>query len=119
MTPRQTFDRLLGQLPAARAGSMFGYPALCLGRKPFAFFHADTQRHAAFKLPPELRERYLALDGCSAFDPSGGRPMRAWVQVPADRADLWPVLARSASSGQAAALRLQAAEKHLAESLAS
>lgn len=75
---------------------MFGYPSLKLGRKPFAFFHADTGRHAAFKLPPKLREEQLTLDGNSTFDPAGGRPMRQWVQVPVERAESWPVLAEAA-----------------------
>ena len=102
MTPRQAFDQLLEQLPAARAGSMFGYPALCIGRKPFAFFHSDTTRHAAFKLPPKPLAQTLALDGCEPFDPAGGKPMRAWVQVPFERADAWPVLAQAAYGSLAA-----------------
>ncbi len=48
----------------------------------------------------DARERYeatLSLDGATHFDPSGaGRPMKAWVQVPAAHADEWPRLAAQA-----------------------
>lgn len=97
MTPPASFTSLLDGLADARVGSMFGYPSLNIGRKPFAFWHADTAAHAAFKLPLELHPDLLARDGFSLFDPAGkGKPMKAWVQVPISAADEWPVLAKAA-----------------------
>ena len=97
MSTTDLFDSLPEGLPRARAGSMFGYPSLNIGRKPFAFWNADTNGHAAFKLPADLREDLLLRDGFDLFDPAGkGRPMKAWVQVSVSRAGEWPALARAA-----------------------
>ncbi len=97
MYPPDNFLALLDELPEARKGSMFGYPSLNIGRKPFVFWHADTNDHVAFKLPPELHPDLLARDGFSLFDPAGkGKPMKAWIQVPSSASDEWPVLAKAA-----------------------
>ncbi len=97
MTPLETFVSLLEALPEARQGSMFGYPALCIGRKPFAFFHAETGRDAAFKLPAARMAIELQQDGYGVFDPAGkGKPMKSWLQVPFEAADAWAVLAEAA-----------------------
>jgi len=96
MNPFDYFQDLLVVVPGAKHGKMFGYPSLNVGRKPFAFFHADTEQHAAFKLPSNIIEEHLSLEGFALFNPSGNSPMRQWLQVPIEQVELWPVLAKAA-----------------------
>ena len=49
-----------------------------------------------FKLPPEPREKALALSGAEPFDPGMGRPMKEWVVVPLEHAATWPEYAEQA-----------------------
>ncbi len=105
MSPLETFETLALGLDGARLGSRFGYRALQIGRKPFAFFHAGTGRDAAFKLPQDLLPEYLVRDGFSVFDPAGkGKLMRNCLQVPFEEVRTWQVLA-------------QAAHEHLADEI--
>jgi hypothetical protein len=73
---------------------MFGMPTLKAGGKAFAGLREDAM---VFKLGGEAHGRALALAGAHMFDPSGmGRPMKAWVVVPAEHSDSWRELAREA-----------------------
>lgn len=87
--------------PAAEAGQLFGKPCFKIHGKAFVCFFQDA---IVFKLPPDAHREALALDGAVLFDPSGkGRPMKEWVQVPADYQAQWPALAAAAQqyvSGQ-------------------
>jgi hypothetical protein len=50
-----------------------------------------------FKLGPVALAEALRIEGAHQFDPSGlGRPMKAWVVVPADQAVEWERLAKLA-----------------------
>jgi hypothetical protein len=93
---RLAFDRVVEDLTAdgAQAGSMFGMPSLKISGKAFAgYYHGDM----VFKLQGADHERALSLPGAHLFDPSGlGRPMKAWVQVPADSGEEWPDLGHAA-----------------------
>jgi hypothetical protein len=51
---------------------------------------------AVFKLQGPVHSEALALDGSVLFDPSGKRPMKQWVVVPAAHEHDWPRLARTA-----------------------
>jgi hypothetical protein len=72
---------------------MFGMSCLKAGGKAFAGLHGDA---AVFKLPADALQRALALPGAQPFDPSGGRPMREWAQVPLASSTEWPDLAQAA-----------------------
>jgi hypothetical protein len=73
---------------------MFGMPTLKAGGKAFAGLYEDAM---VFKLGGDAHSRALALSGAHIFDPSGmGRPMKAWVVVPAEYSSQWTELAREA-----------------------
>ena len=94
--PRAQFDAIATELwpLSATSGQMFGMPCLKVGGKAFAgLFHEAM----AFKLQGDDHAAALALPGARLFDPSGrGRPMKEWVEVPADHAARWPELGRQA-----------------------
>lgn len=90
MMTKDRFLELLDSLPEARAGSMFGYPCLKLGRKPFAFWSIDTDNSVAFKLNEVDHERALGLAEARLFNPGGkNKPMRNWVELPSSQSHLW------------------------------
>jgi hypothetical protein len=85
-----------------KASRMFGMPALLLDRKAFAGLYGDAM---VFKLSGDAHTAALGLAGAELFDPSQlGRPMKAWVVVPASHAGQWDGLAdqawASAKSGR-------------------
>ena len=74
-------------------GSMFGMPCLKVGKKVLAGMFGDAM---TFKLPPEPREKALALPGAEPFDPGMGRPMKEWVVIPLAQSAAWPDYAADA-----------------------
>lgn len=77
-----------------KASTMFGMPTLKLNGKAIGGLWGDAM---TFKLKPEALAEALRLDGAHLFDPSGrGRPMKAWVVVPASQAAEWERLAQLA-----------------------
>lgn len=88
-------DDLIAQQGDIERATMMGMPSLKRNGKLLIGFWRDAM---VFKLTdPGARERALALDGATLFDPSErGRPMKEWVQVPVVHTDRWPDLARDA-----------------------
>ena len=77
-----------------RASSMFGMPTLKLNGKAIGGLWGEAM---TFKLAPDALADALRIDGALQFDPSGlGRPMKAWVVVPAAQAAEWERLAQLA-----------------------
>jgi hypothetical protein len=77
-----------------RASSMFGMPTLKLNGKAIGGLWGDAM---TFKLVPDALADALRIEGAQQFDPSGlGRPMKAWVVVPAAQAAEWERLAQLA-----------------------
>lgn len=77
-----------------KASTMFGMPTLKLNGKAIGGLWGDAM---TFKLSPEALAEALRLEGAHLFDPSGrGRPMKAWVVVPAAQAEEWARLAQLA-----------------------
>ena len=77
-----------------KASSMFGMPTLKLNGKAIGGLWGDAM---TFKLSPDALADALRLEGAHHFDPSGrGRPMKAWVVVPAAQAAEWERLAQLA-----------------------
>ena len=94
---RAAYDQVANGL-ALSAGAevtrMFGMPTVKYRGKVIAGYHQGAM---AFKLDGEPHARAMGLAGASVFDPSGmGRPMKKWVLVPFEHADLWPELAEAA-----------------------
>lgn len=76
-------------------GQMFGKPCLKTGKKAFAAFFKGEM---VFKLGQQevnlLKDKYT---GSVNWDPSGkNRPMKDWLQVPAEFGDDWTALAKQA-----------------------
>jgi hypothetical protein len=80
--------------PTIRSAKIFGKPNLTVNGNTFLAFDQDA---LAAKLDGPAHAEALALDGAEPWDPSGkGRPMRAWVRIPADHAERWPDIAEAA-----------------------
>jgi len=96
----ELYEQVLAELQLRQPGiankKMFGMPSLMIGGKPFAGLRGEDM---IFKLGGEALARALALPGAKPFDPMGGRPMKAWVQVPPEHSDIWPDLAEEALDG--------------------
>jgi hypothetical protein len=70
-----------------QAAKMFGMPAIKhAGGKAVGGFYED---YLTVKLDGAPRDNALKLPGAELFDPMGGRPMKEWVQVPANLKDQW------------------------------
>jgi hypothetical protein len=96
--PQAAYDAVASEMMASSttiSGKMFGMPCLKNNNgKMFAGFYEGAM---AFKLGGASHAEALALSGCRLFDPSGrGRPMKEWVEVPAEHASRWLELARKA-----------------------
>jgi hypothetical protein len=95
--PRAEYDAVAAAITAsssATTGALFGMPCLQANGKAFAGYSQDAM---AFKLGAPEHGQALALRGARLFDPSGrGRPMKEWVEVPAEHAARWLALARAA-----------------------
>jgi hypothetical protein len=95
---QRRYDEIAAGLASAgvKASSMFGMPTLKLNGKAIGGLWGDAM---TFKLAPAALAEALRLEGVNLFDPSGmGRPMKAWVVVPATHAAEWERLAHLAIS---------------------
>ena len=94
---RSQYDAVVEEMTAtspSRSSKLFGMPCLKNEHgKAFAGFHQEAM---VFKLGGADHARALALPGARLFDPMQGRPMKAWVEVPADHAALRLELAQQA-----------------------
>jgi hypothetical protein len=99
---QRRYDEIAAGLEAAgvKASSMFGMPTLKRNGKAIGGLWGDAM---TFKLAPDALADAVRLPGVLQFDPSGmGRPMKAWVVVPAAQAAEWQrlaALALAASEG--------------------
>ena len=98
LDPQAEYDAVVSEMIASSAttsGKMFGMPCLKNNNgKMFAGFYEGAM---AFKLGGASHAEALALSGCRLFDPSGrGRPMKEWVEVPAEHVSRWLEFAREA-----------------------
>lgn len=95
---RDRYDAIaatIGSSGRAKPGKMFGMPSI-FGPDHKAIMGYQDGR-MIFKLAGRAHADALALPGAALFDPSGmGRPMKAWVQVPAAAANHWERLADAA-----------------------
>jgi hypothetical protein len=77
-------------------GSMMGMPCVKRAGKLKAGYWPASGSMTFKLVDPAEREAALALTGAGIFDPSGRRPMRQWITVPAAHADERPRLAELA-----------------------
>jgi hypothetical protein len=94
MSDLKTLAALFSEDPRVVEGKWFGKICLKIDGKAFAvLFKGDV----AFKLPEDARTEALQIEGAHLFDPRGkGNPFKEWVQIPAEHAAEWPMLARLA-----------------------
>ncbi|MEP7041268.1 MAG: hypothetical protein ABI864_06800 [Chloroflexota bacterium] len=92
---QRRYDEIAAELAGAgvKASSMFGMPTLKRNGKALGGLWGDAM---TFKLAPEAVAAALRLPGVQQFDPSGSRPMKAWVVVPLEQSAEWERLARLA-----------------------
>lgn len=96
---RSQYDAVVEEVTStspATSSKMFGMP--CLKNDSGKAFAGFYQEAMVFKLGGAAHARALALPGARLFDPMHGRPMKAWVEVPAVHAALWLEFARQAHS---------------------
>jgi len=95
MSKEETLYTSIGQkLKDAEQSQMFGKPCFKINGKAFICFF---QNDMVFKLSGDAHKEALSWDGSQLFDPSGKkRPMKEWVQVPAQYSDKWARLAKEA-----------------------
>ena len=86
-------EEVLAVHPEVSAGSMFGMPCAKAAGKAFM---GSYDGGAVFSLEGAAHSRALALAGSELFDPSGMRPMKAWVVVRPEHREVWPELAEAA-----------------------
>ena len=86
-------DEVLALHPEVSSGSMFGMPCAKAGGKAFM---GSFEGGVVFSLDGEAHARALALPGSELFDPSGRRPMKAWVVIRPEHHEVWPELAEAA-----------------------
>lgn len=93
---RQLFDTLVTHLrsiePKIRIGSMFGSPAVFMGRRmAFCVFKSGV----GAKVPAADAARLIASGAATSFRPYGKPAMKEWIELQASQADvpkLAPVL---------------------------
>jgi hypothetical protein len=86
-------EEVLAVHPEVSGGSMFGMPCAKAGGKAFM---GSYEGAAVFSLDGDAHARALGLAGSELFDPSGRRPMKAWVVVRPEHRDVWPEFAEAA-----------------------
>ena len=94
---QQLFNTLAEQLatqPNIMRGQMFGMPIIKVNGNAFAGFNKTRM---TFKLTGQAHADALHVNGAVLSDPSGqGRPMKEWVEIPADESAQWEKFARMA-----------------------
>jgi len=89
-------DDLASRYDEVELGKMMGMPCVKYAGKLKAGYWPATGAMTFKLVDPAERDAALALPGAEIFDPSGRRPMRQWVAVPAEHAKEWPRLAELA-----------------------
>ena len=83
----ETSLEAIGTVLGADVSAMFGKRCLKRGGKAFAAAHLGA---FVVKLGGDAHADALGLSGAKLWDPSGkGRPMKAWVCVPAKHQSEW------------------------------
>ncbi len=77
----------------AQISKMFGMPTLKINGKAFAGFANEAM---IFKLAAEAHALALQERGSKLFEPTPGRQMKEWVQVPTTSSNKWLFFAHSA-----------------------
>ena len=73
---------------------MFGKECIkAVNGKALAIFYDDDM---VFKLKDGAYDDAMALDEAAVFEPTAGRPMNGWVQLPSGYLDQWSAFAEAA-----------------------
>jgi len=94
MTAKEKFEELANSLQDCKPGKMFGKECIkAANGKALAIFFDG---YMVFKLIDDAADDALSLDGSHIFEPSKGRKMNGWIQVPVDYIDQWDAFAEAA-----------------------
>jgi len=74
----KTFEEVLGTIPGAQQRKMFGYPSAFVNGQMFTGVFQDR----IFVRLSEAGRAELAKQGGKPFEPTPGRPMREYAEVP-------------------------------------
>lgn len=96
MNPQNKYNDAGESIEGAISSNFFGKPCFKLRGKAFLSFFQDEM---VFKLTnSEIHKEAMALTGAKLFDPSGkNRPMKQWVQIPAEYSEKWIYFAEKAT----------------------
>jgi len=101
-SPQELIDLFVSVMPGPPAvqRKMFGYPAGFINGNMFMGLFQDDM---ILRLPENLREEFLKIDGAKIFEPMPGRPMLEYVAVPpgviANRRELASWISRALEYG--------------------
>lgn len=93
MSPEEKYQEVTANISDTKAGKMFG--ALCIktpNGKAACMYHKGNM---VFKLKGDDAAVAASLDGAQTFEPSPGKKMNGWIQVPFDYAGRWAEFAQA------------------------
>ena len=94
-TEESYFHTIANSIPESNKGQLFGKACYKIYGKAFCCFFQDSM---VFKLKDIEHKEASSLNAACLFDPSGkNRPMKEWVQLPYEYANLWSEFAIAAA----------------------
>lgn len=75
---KEVLDSFLLDNPKVIPGKMFGYPAYYVNKKLFACLYEEG---VGVKVPFELAQELIGMEGITSFVPLGRRVMKEWIQI--------------------------------------
>jgi TfoX/Sxy family transcriptional regulator of competence genes len=81
---KEILDLFLLEFPEVTAGKMFGYPAYYVRKKLFACIYENG---VGIKVPEDLAEELIKIDGIINFQPMGRAKMKQWIQINRQKPD--------------------------------
>jgi hypothetical protein len=89
-TAEKRFHKIGEGIEDAIQSQMFGWPCYKIGKTAFISFEDDCM---IFKLPSDVIEEAMQLDGAYIFMPNKKTPMKNWVCLPYQHKNKWKHLA--------------------------
>jgi hypothetical protein len=86
------FHKIGAEIEASIQSQMFGWPCYKIGKTAFISFEENCM---IFKLPGNIIEEALQLDGAYIFMPNRITPMKNWVCIPYHHKKNWKRFAKA------------------------
>jgi len=81
---KNVLDTFLLKIPIVVPAKMFGYPAYYVNKKLFACVYEEG---VGLKLPLEVANELIGMEGIIPFIPMGRRRMKQWIQINREHPD--------------------------------